>query len=87
MKDVEAKYFTFSPYANTVKTVIGPAKVISIIDVDNKKRKLENEKVAKTYLQRNQQFLYVLYAVDHMVVRIVSWKHIPTQIKTVQKLS
>ena len=49
MKDVEAKYFTFFPYANTVKTVISPAKVLSTVDVDNKKRKLENEKVTKTY--------------------------------------
>ena len=52
MKDVEAKYFTFSPYANTVKTVISPAKVLSTVDVDNKKRKLENEKVTKTYLSK-----------------------------------
>jgi len=46
MKDVEAKYFTYFPYTNTV---IVPAKVISTIDVDNKKRKFENEKVTKTY--------------------------------------
>jgi hypothetical protein len=49
MKDVEAKYFTFSPYATTARTVIGPEKVLSTVEIENKKRKFENGKVTKTY--------------------------------------
>ena len=39
----------FLNYATTARTVIGPEKVISTVEIENKKRKFENEKITKTY--------------------------------------